>query len=54
MKKICDMFTDEEKKQLSYLGSMLQEQQRVLDAWVDARGQEQKKHEEHNGAEKAD
>jgi hypothetical protein len=26
----------------------------VLDAWVDARGQEQKKHEEHNGAEKAD
>jgi hypothetical protein len=51
MKKISDMFTHEEKKQLSYLGSMLQqkpteeeqEQQRVLDAWVDARGQEHTK-----------
>jgi len=40
MKKISDLFTDEEKKQLSYLGSMLhqepteeeQEQQRILDA----------------------
>jgi hypothetical protein len=45
MKKISDLFTDEEKKQLSYLGSMLRreptkeeaEQQRILDAWVDAR-----------------
>jgi hypothetical protein len=40
MKKISDLFTDEEKKQLSYLGSILhqepteaeQEQQRILDA----------------------
>ena len=40
MKKISDLFTDEEKEQLSYLGSMLhqeptqeeQEQQRILDA----------------------
>jgi len=37
MKKISDLFTDEEKKQLSYLGSMLyqeptEEQQRFLDA----------------------
>jgi hypothetical protein len=40
MKKITEMFTDEEKKQLSYLGSMLRnepteeeaEQQRILDA----------------------
>jgi hypothetical protein len=40
MKKISDLFTDEEKKQLSYLGSMLHqepteeeaEQQRILDA----------------------
>jgi hypothetical protein len=40
MKKISDLFTDEEKRQLSYLGSMLhqepteeeQEQQRILDA----------------------
>jgi hypothetical protein len=38
--KISDLFTDEEKKQLSYLGSMLhqepteeeEEQQRILDA----------------------
>jgi hypothetical protein len=45
MKKISDLFTDEEKKQLSYLGSMLhqepteeeQEQQKILDAWVDAK-----------------
>jgi hypothetical protein len=48
MKKISDLFTDEEKKQLSYLGSMLhqepteeeQEQQRILDAWVDAKANE--------------
>jgi hypothetical protein len=40
MSKISDLFSDEEKKQLSYLGSMLrtepteeeQEQQRILDA----------------------
>jgi hypothetical protein len=40
MKKISVLFTDEEKKQLSYLGSTLhkeptqqeQEQQRILDA----------------------
>ena len=40
----CD-FADEEKKQLSYLGSMLRrepteeeaEQQRILDAWADAK-----------------
>jgi hypothetical protein len=40
MKKIFDLFTDEEKKQLSYLGSMLhqepteeeEEQQRILGA----------------------
>jgi hypothetical protein len=45
MKKISDLFTDEEKKQLSYLGSMLRrepteeeaEMQRILDAWVDAK-----------------
>jgi hypothetical protein len=45
MKKTSDLFTDEEKKQLSYLGSMLrresteeeQEQQRILDACVDAK-----------------
>jgi len=43
MKKISDLFTDEEKKQLSYLGSMLrreptseeQEQQQILDWFVD-------------------
>ena len=43
MKKISDLFTDEEKKQLSYLGSMLhqepteeeEETQRVLDWFVD-------------------
>ena len=43
MKKITEMFTDEEKKQLSYLGSMLrreptseeQEQQQILDWFVD-------------------
>ena len=42
MKKLSDLFTDEEKKQLSYLASMLhqepteeeQEQQRILDAMV--------------------
>jgi hypothetical protein len=40
MKKISDLFTDEDKKQLSYLGSMLYqepteeeaEQQKLLDA----------------------
>jgi hypothetical protein len=40
MKEISDLFTDEEKKQLSYLGSMLsrpntsfeEEVQRVIDA----------------------
>ena len=45
MKKISDLFSDEEKVQLSYLGSMLhqeptdeeQEQQRILDAWVDTK-----------------
>ena len=45
MSKISDLFSDEEKAQLSYLGSMLhqepteeeQEQQRILDAWADAR-----------------
>jgi hypothetical protein len=43
MKKISDLFTDEEKKQLSYLSSMLrreptseeQEQQQILDWFVD-------------------
>jgi hypothetical protein len=43
MKKISDLFTDEEKKELSYLGSMLrrepseeeQEQQQILDWFVD-------------------
>jgi hypothetical protein len=43
MKKISDMFTDEEKKHLSYLGSMLRrepteeekETQRILDWFVD-------------------
>ncbi len=43
MEKLSDLFTDEEKKQLSYLGSMLRqelteeeaEQQRVLDWFVD-------------------
>jgi hypothetical protein len=43
MKRISDLFTDEEKKQLSYLGSMLrreptseeQEQQQILDCFVD-------------------
>jgi hypothetical protein len=47
MKEISDLFTDEEKKQLSYLGSMLhqepteeeQEQQRILDAWADAKSE---------------
>ena len=45
MKKISELFTDEEKKHLTYLGSMLRrepteeeaEQQRILDAWVDAK-----------------
>jgi hypothetical protein len=38
IKKICNPFTDEEKNQLTYLGSMLrqeptdEEQQRILDA----------------------
>ena len=48
MKKISELFTDEERKQLSYLGSMLRreptgeeaEQQRILDAWVDAKANE--------------
>ena len=43
MKKISDLITDEEKKHLSYLGSMLrreptseeQEQQQILDWFVD-------------------
>jgi len=43
MKKISDLFTDEEKKQLSYLGSMLHrkpteeeaEQQKILDWFVE-------------------
>jgi hypothetical protein len=45
MKKISELFTDEERKQLSYLGSMLRreptseeaEQQRILEAIVDAK-----------------
>jgi ribosomal 50S subunit-associated protein YjgA (DUF615 family) len=45
MKKISDLFSEEEKRQLSYLGSMLrqepteeeQDHQRILDAWADAR-----------------
>jgi hypothetical protein len=45
MKKISYLFTDEEKNQLSYLGSMLHqepteeeaEQQRILDACVDTK-----------------
>ena len=43
MKKISDLFSDEEKKQLSYLGSMLRrkpteeeaEQQKILDWFVE-------------------
>jgi hypothetical protein len=43
MKKISDVFTSEEKKHLSYLGSMLhqepteEEQLEMLDAWIDHR-----------------
>src|SRR5438105_15442327 len=60
MKKISDLLTDEKRKQLSYLGSMLRrepteeeaEQQRILDAIVDA-GQEPKKREEGIGLKKS-
>jgi len=43
MKKMSDLFTDEEKNQLSYLGSMLRresteeeaEQQKILDSFIE-------------------
>jgi len=47
MKKVSDLFTDEEKKHLSYLGSMLsrpntpfeEEVQRILDAEKDSKAE---------------
>ena len=62
MKKLSDLFTEEEKKQLSYLGSMLRrepteeeaEQQRILDAWADAKSKGPNAPEEDIEGEEAD